>query len=50
MSSNKQNGKREEYNYFLRVLAFLAEQKISTAKQIDKYCFSMPRTRLSGRS
>lgn len=29
----------KEYNYFLRVLAYLAEQKISTAKQIDKYCF-----------
>jgi|GEM_PF-1550268 len=39
MSSNKQTERRAEYNYFLRVLAFLAEQKISTAKQIDKYCF-----------
>lgn len=27
------------YNYFLRVLAFLAEQKIATANQIEKYCF-----------
>ena len=39
MSSNKTIERQAGYNYFLRVLAFLAEQKISTAKQIDKYCF-----------
>ena len=30
---------QNDYNYFLKVLAFLGEQKISLAKQIDKYCF-----------
>lgn len=29
-----------QYNYFFRVLLNLAEQKISTAKIIDSYCFS----------
>jgi DNA-binding PadR family transcriptional regulator len=28
-----------QYNYSLRVLAFLAEQKIATGHQIEKYCF-----------
>lgn len=28
-----------QYNHFLRTLAFLAEQKVATAKQIDSYCF-----------
>jgi hypothetical protein len=29
----------EKYHHYTRVLAFLAEQKIATAKQIEKYCF-----------
>ncbi len=40
MSSAFSRCKVEKYHHFVRVLAFLAEQKVATAKQIENYCFS----------
>lgn len=31
--------KPEKYHHFVRVLAFIAEQKVATGKQVEKYCF-----------
>ena len=31
--------KSEKYHHFVRVLAFIAEQKVATATQVEKYCF-----------
>lgn len=39
MKAIKQVEAQFYYNHFLRVLSFLATQKVSTAKQIDSYCF-----------
>ncbi len=40
MSSVFHKWKVEKYHHFVRVLAFIAEQKVATAKQIENYCFS----------